>query len=113
MSLRRCARILLSSLPKQLCRLIGRRLLTPCSLSVSFSRGTITLVFHALGKVEVCKHDVNSFAISVHSAALPLSAIFHRPVETPSCPGEEISGASESTRRISATVTGESRPLYH
>src|SRR5680860_117633 len=101
MSPRRCARTLLNSFPKQLCRLMGRRLLMPCSFSESLSRGTITLVFHAAGNVEVRRQAENNEAMSLQRTGLFCSDSFQRPVETSSSPGDEIRGASESADSLS------------
>src|SRR5680860_1090473 len=113
MSPRRCARTLLNSLPKQLCRLMGRKLVVPCSFSASLSRGTITLVFHAAGKVEVRRQAENNEAMSMQRTGLFCSDSFQRPVETSSSPGDEIRGASESADRMSCSVMASSKPSYH
>ena len=59
MLLSRWASTLLNSLPKQLCRLMGRTLLMLRSFSSSLSSGTMTLVFQAEGKVDVRRQDEN------------------------------------------------------
>src|SRR5680860_15880 len=115
MSPRRCARTLLNSLPKQLCRLMGRKLVVPCSFSAPLSRGTITLVFHAAGKVEVRRQAENNEAMSLQIRnGLFCSDSFQRlAVETSSSPGEEVRRASESGDRMSCSVMASSNPSYH
>ena len=69
---------------------MGRTLLMLRSLCASFTSGTMTLVFQAMGKEAVRRQPLKSRAHMRHSAGLRCNAIFHTPVETSSWPGAVI-----------------------
>ena len=65
---RRSASTSMKSLPRQLCRLMGRTLLIVRSLCSSFTSGTITLRFHAEGSWPCRRQLQNSCTTSCCSS---------------------------------------------
>src|SRR5690349_21161212 len=104
MSANLLASSLLNSLPRQLWRLIGLTLLMVRSFCSSFTSGTITLLFHAEGKVDVRMQVLNNATMMSRTASLRWKAAFHTPEETPSSPGAETRGVSRDTSHSSSTL---------